>query len=82
MLTSNPLIFIEIAFPAPVTNVISNVCSSMYIVYLSVFLYYCHRKLRDYRADIIFRTVKLVFFVGLWVASIMRQLHLVNQTKI
>ena len=54
----------------------------MYIVYLSVFLYYCHRKLRDHRADIIFRTAKLVFFVGLWAASIMRQLHFVNQTKI
>jgi len=54
----------------------------MYIAYLGVFLYYCHRKLVNNRADLILKVGKALTFLCLWVASIMRQLHLVNQTKV
>jgi hypothetical protein len=54
----------------------------MYIAYLGVFLYYCHRKLKDHRVDLLLRIAKALVFLGLWVTSIMRQLHWVNQPKI
>ena len=81
-MVSNPLIFIELASPNFVTNCLSNIFTTAYIVYLAVFLYYWHRKLKNSKANVIVITIKILAFLGLWVASIMRQLHLVNQTKI
>jgi len=74
--------FIEIAFPNAVSNALSNIFGSTYTAYLAVFLYYTHRRLKNHTAEMFFRSAKALLFVGLWIASILRQLHLVNQTKI
>lgn len=82
LLVANPLIFIEIAFPNSVSNVISNICSSAYITYLAVFLFYTRRKLKNRNVDLILTGTKILVFTGLLVVNVMRQMHLVNQTKI
>lgn len=82
ILVSNPIMFIEIAFPNVVSNALSNIFGSTYTAYLGVFLYYTHRRLKHPKAELFFISAKVLIFIGLWVASVMRQLHLVNQTKI
>lgn len=79
---SNPLIFIELASPNFATNCVSNVFGSTYLAYLAVFLYYWHRKLKNNKVNVIVIIIKILAFIGLAVVSVMRQLHLVNQTKI
>jgi hypothetical protein len=82
LLVANPLIFIEIAFPNSVSNTISNLCSSAYITYLAVFLFYTRRRLKNRNADMILTTAKALTFTTLFVVNVMRQMHLVNQAKI
>lgn len=79
---ANPLIFIEIAFPNSISNCISNVCSSSYIIYIAVFLLYTRPRLKHHRVDLILTLVKMVIFSALLVTNVMRQMHLVNQNKI
>lgn len=82
LLVANPLIFIEIAFPNSVTNCISNICSSIYISYLGVFLYYTRRKLKNPKADFLITLAKVLVFSGLLVTNVIRQLHFGNQAKV
>jgi hypothetical protein len=82
VMVSNPLMFLELAFPNKVSNILSNLFNSSYIVYLGVFLYYLHRRLKNPKAELIFGVLKVLAFLALWTAFIMRQLHLVNQNKI
>lgn len=77
--TANPLIFTEIAFPNTASNILSSMCSSMYIFYLPLFLLYTHRPLLNLRLDLALRALKLLCSLGLYVASVVRSLHLVNQ---
>ncbi len=51
----------------------------MYILYVGIFLYYTHRRLKNSNWDIIFRVLKISGIVCLYIVSIFRQLHLVNQ---
>jgi hypothetical protein len=82
LFTANPLIFTEIAFPNTASNVVSNMCSSSYIFYIAVFLHYTHKRLKNTKVDIAVRAAKLLATIALYAASILRQLHLVNQTLI
>lgn len=78
--TANPLIFTEIAFPNTASNIVSSMCSSAYIFYIPLFLLYTHRTNPSRRLDLALKALKLLCSVGLYVASVVRSLHLVNQT--
>lgn len=78
--TANPLIFTEIAFPNTASNILSSMCSSMYIFYIPLFLFYTHRAHPNFKADLATRALKLLCSLGLYVASVVRSLHLMNQT--
>lgn len=54
----------------------------MYIFYVGIFLYYTHRPLKNPKLDLADRITKLIGVVALYAASIVRQLHLVNQTAV
>lgn len=80
--TANPLIFTEIAFPNTFSNIISSMCSNTYIFYIPIFLYYTHRRLTNPRTDLAVRVGKLLMSLGLYVACVVRSLHLMNQTVV
>lgn len=80
--TANPLIFTEIAFPNTASNIVSSMCSNTYIFYIPIFLFYTHRRLANENADLAVKAIKLLASLGLYVASIVRSLHLMNQTLV
>jgi len=54
----------------------------MYLIYLLVFLYYSHNTLQNHKLDLIFKFSKLIIFSGFWIVYVLKQIHLVNHTKI
>jgi hypothetical protein len=52
----------------------------MYIFYIPIFLYYTHHRLSNPSIDLVVRILKLLASIGLYIASIIRSLHLINQT--
>lgn len=45
-------------------------------------MFYTHRKLKNRQAEVVLIAGKIVIFLGLLVINVMRQMHLVNQTRI
>jgi hypothetical protein len=82
LITSNPLIFTEIAFPNNASNIISTMCSSMYIWFVGAYLFYTHKMVQDSKFSQIILILKMVGIVALYISSIVSMLHLMNQTFI
>lgn len=54
----------------------------MYVFYVPIFLFYTHRKLTNFKLDIIVKTVKFLISLGLYIATVARSMHLINQSLV
>lgn len=52
----------------------------MYIFYIPLFLFYTHRPNPNYKLDLAVKILKMLCSLGLYIASVVRSLHLMNQT--
>jgi hypothetical protein len=82
LITTNPLIFSEIAFPNIISNVISTMCSSMYILFFPIFLLNTHQPLQNMKLDLFVRVLKILASLCLFIANILYSLHIINETII
>ncbi len=82
LITTNPLIFSEIAFPNIISNVISTMCSSMYILFLPIFLLNTHQPIQNIRLDLFVRILKILGSLCLFISNILYSLHVINETII
>jgi len=60
------------------SNILSTMCSSVYIFYIGIFLNYTHNQLKSKRMDLFMRIVKALGLLTLYIVNLFRQLHLID----
>jgi hypothetical protein len=75
IINCNPLIFTEIAFPNIVSNIISNLCSSIYILYAAIFIFYTHKVIHNNILNKIYLFSKLLLVFTLYIVTIVSYQH-------
>ncbi len=76
----NPLIFTEIAFPNIVSNLISNLCSSIHILYAAFFIFYTHKMIHNQILNTIYLFSKLSVVFALYIITIISYQHETNKS--
>lgn len=75
-LYSNPFLFLQISFPNKVSNIIDMLCQSGPYLYLCLWLYYIHTKVKYSKdAHKISLGIKIALGIALYFFNVLRLLH-------
>lgn len=77
LLYANPLLFLQISYPNRVSNVIDIFCQSAPYLYLSLWLYYIHTKVKYNKESQykVFLAIKMILGIILYLLNVLRLFH-------